>query len=142
MSGSPCLPHAQDDRVGDPERLRVRRRGEAVGLRHRLHEVGAQVLQVRVAAPQHLDLLVVDVEADDAEAGLKEGAQQRQADVAEADDADGRGAIVDPGFELGGGGRRSGHEGRWCNAVPGSGPARRVARRCCGPPAPAATIRR
>ncbi len=47
---------------------------------------------VSLAAVQHLGLLHVDVEAEDGKAGVFEEKDQRQADVAEADHADPRGA--------------------------------------------------
>jgi hypothetical protein len=56
---------------------------------------GVEVLDVALAAVQLVDLHGVGVEAEDAEALLGEGEGERQADVAEADDADERASVFD-----------------------------------------------
>jgi hypothetical protein len=53
------------------------------------------VADVRLAAPERVDLLLVDVEADDPEPLFREEQDQRQADIAEADDPDGGVAVLD-----------------------------------------------
>jgi hypothetical protein len=92
--------HAEDDRVRLGQVRRVRGRQELRRLGEFAHEVLTEVLQVRLTPLQHVDLLLVDVVADDREAGAEERAQQRQADVAESDDADVRRARADSRFEL------------------------------------------
>ena len=59
--------------------------GEGIG-----HTVRADMLDVGLAAVQRLGLLRVDVEADNGEARFLEEEGEREADVAEPDDAHGR----------------------------------------------------
>ena len=58
------------------------------------------VLDVALAGVERVDLARIDVEAEDGEAALAEGDRERQADVAQADDADLRSAAFDAGLAL------------------------------------------
>ena len=73
----------QDGEVG-PGREAVAERGQRL-VRH--------VFNVRRTAIDAVDARLVEVDAADPEAGLGEDDGQRQADVAQADDADGGGAV-------------------------------------------------
>ena len=79
--------HADVDDVGVGEALRVGGRDELAVLDHFGQVLGRDVGDVAAAGHQLGDLALVDVEADHAEAGARELHRQRQADVAEADDA-------------------------------------------------------
>jgi hypothetical protein len=69
--------HVSEDRLADVVREQCLVEGPELALRH--------VGDVRAALPQGTQLVVVDVDADRAVAGLRGGQQQRQADVAESD---------------------------------------------------------
>jgi hypothetical protein len=88
--------HADQDRVAFRETVVVRRRnGAAVSFERGRDARGTDVADVGLATGKRFGLLFVDVEADDGEAALCEEQHEREADVAEADHADGGGAIVD-----------------------------------------------
>ena len=87
--------HADDDGVALGEAGEVGRRLDPAVAERLRDPLLADVADVGLAPPQRLGLPRVDVEADDAEARLLEEEGERQADVAEADDADPRGAVGD-----------------------------------------------
>ena len=88
--------HADVDRVHVAELAHVGRRAELAGLDAR-REIGFEhVRDVALAGVDLIDLRRVDVEAGDVEAGARELDDERQADVAEADDTDARLARADP----------------------------------------------
>ena len=79
--------HADVDRVDTGQRGEIGRRREQAGLDRRPHVGGGHVGDVGLAAQDGRDPLAVDVEADRRHPGAGEGSDQRQADVAEPDDA-------------------------------------------------------
>ncbi len=79
--------HADVDDVGVGEALRVGRGDELAALDDLGEVLGRDVGDVAAAGHQLGDLALVDVVADHAEAGARELHRQRQADVAESDDA-------------------------------------------------------
>jgi hypothetical protein len=65
-----------------------RARREPAGAEHRAEAVVRDVLDRRGSARKGGDTRVVDVDADDVLANLRERDRQRQADVAKSDDSD------------------------------------------------------
>ncbi len=78
-------------------------RREAARLRHLADALGAEMLDVGLALGQRLDLGGVDVEAGGLDPALPEHMGERQADIAETDDADAQGAGFEAGLEFGSG---------------------------------------
>ena len=106
---------AQDGEVG---------RGVQPALAHqRPHVGGRDVLDVGLALVQLADAGLVDVDAEDLEPGLGQFDGERQADVAQADDAQPGGALVEAGDEDLGGGAVTGVPGSagswWAHASKG-----------------------
>jgi hypothetical protein len=75
--------------------------GESGGAGEGVEEVVPEVLEVGAGFFEEVDFGVVDVEGDDAEVGVVEGADEGEADVAEADDADDGFAALDAVEESG-----------------------------------------
>ena len=94
---------AERSRNADDDRVALAEAGEVGGgddvatagecLRDSLR---ADVADIRLAARQRRGLRFIDVEADDRKTRFLEEQHERQADVAEADDADACGAVGDP----------------------------------------------
>jgi hypothetical protein len=83
------------DRVGLGEPGVVGGGGEAAALDQVGDFLGGDVLDVGLALVQEVDDALADVVADDLEARLGELDGQGEPDIAEADDGDGGGAVVD-----------------------------------------------
>src|SRR5712692_7195386 len=88
--------HAQDDRVdltqpreivGRLEPPRVAQPGD--GVRPDMADIGA-------AGIEHIDLAAIDVDAEHGKAAFRRGPQQRQSDIAEADNANPGGVLAEP----------------------------------------------
>ena len=86
---------ADEDGVALGQSVEVRRGLDAAASEGIGHALRADVPDVGLAAVKRLGLLRVDVEAEDGEAGFLEEEGEREADVPEADDADGGGAGAD-----------------------------------------------
>lgn len=99
LGGERCR-HADEDGVGLVQPREVGGGGEEPGAGHGGDAVGAQVLDVALAAREAGGLVGVHVEAEDADAPLHEGHGQGQAHVAEADDAHRGGLGVNFGFQI------------------------------------------
>jgi hypothetical protein len=87
---------ADEDGVDVADSREVRGGLETLAGFHFGDSLVADVLEVRPAGHQGVDLLRVDVETDDVEAGPAEGLGEGQAHVAEPDDADRGLAILNP----------------------------------------------
>ena len=81
--------HADVDDVGRSQRLRIRRRLELAVLHDLGQVLGGHVGNVAAPRQEFRDLVRVDVVADDGEPGTRELHGQRQADIAQSDDAQG-----------------------------------------------------
>ena len=94
MSGSRCGVSGVGTQIriasGSPRRAKSVGGREEAGARGGGDARGVEVLDVPLAAADGGHLLGVDVEAEDLEPALGEGEREREADVAEADDADER----------------------------------------------------
>jgi len=73
----------------------------------------AEVVEVRRAVLEVVDLGGIDVESEDREAGLVDGIDQGQANVAQPDDGDGGGAGLQSLAQICGGGTLSGGGRGW-----------------------------
>ena len=62
---------------------------------------GVEVFYVAFASVDLVDFFWIGVEAEDVEAFFGKGQREWQADVAEADDGDGRAAVPQSGLQLG-----------------------------------------
>jgi len=87
--------HADVDRVAALEHREVGGRDEPLFGHQRAHIRGGDVLDVRAALVQLLHPLLVDVDAEHLEAGLRQLHGERQTHIAEADDGELGGAILE-----------------------------------------------
>ncbi len=87
--------HADGDRVHLFDEREIRSGGKPAGLHHVFEGVAHDVADIIVPGVDGLHLFGLHVEADGAVAGLCELHGQRQADVAEAHDADDGGPVFD-----------------------------------------------
>ena len=86
---------ADDDDVAIGQAVEVRRGGDVLVGEGLGDPLAADVANVGLAAIEHLGLFGIDVETEHRKACLFKEQNQRQADVAETDDADARGAGAD-----------------------------------------------
>ena len=104
-SGSPVLRSGVGTQMRDGVGLgaggEIAGGAQPAGLDQAGDRLGGHVQDVALAAVDHLDLFVHRVDADHLETGLGENARQRQADVAQSQDGDGGGFIVQLFQELG-----------------------------------------
>ena len=126
---------ADDDDVGLDEPRGVVGRREPAAAVQLGDALGLDVADVALALAKAVDLLGVDVEADDREAAPGEGLGERQADVAEADDDDARLARLEAAGQLVGEGVAGGGRGGPFQAVHGRTPFLRGAECTSGFPA-------
>ena len=77
-----------EDRVGVAQLVVVGRRGDEAGLDERPQNLRRDVLDVALPGVELRDAIGVDVDEQHGGAGIGEGASERQADVARADDGD------------------------------------------------------
>ncbi len=87
---------ADEDRVGLAQPGEIVGGGEPPALPQRGDAFRADMGEIRPAGIEPLDLVTVDVEAERGKTVLGRGAQQRQPDIAEPDDADRRTAVAKP----------------------------------------------
>ncbi len=82
--------HADDDGIDVTDPGKIRRWYKTPALDHFAELFGGQVSNVGLTPLQHVDLGLIDIEADDAESGVGHRADQRQPDISQADHADHR----------------------------------------------------
>ena len=88
--------HADEDRIGLAQPIEIGGRRKFSGVHRRLDRRIGNMLDLALAGVELADPLGVNVEADHRETGLDGGQRQGNADIAEADDADGVGPVGDP----------------------------------------------
>ncbi len=88
--------HTDDDRIGLVQSARLARGFEAFGLGEGPEQVVAEVLEIGLSPMQRFDLCLIDIKAQDVQAGIMQGPRHGQADIPQPDDSDRRGLLIEP----------------------------------------------